>query len=340
MTLLKEKYVRWIGICFIAVIVMQLDGDHMEDTPLWYQYFVSWMFCAVYWNGAFLIFMMFRKLYPQISSTGIRLFWTYVVLFVWMTVGGIPVKLLLGLMEFKDVVRLEVYVNFLAMNLVIALIVGTLYETVFFFEKWKEAIQQNEELKNQQIRTQMEVLQNQMSPHFLFNSLNTLTTLIAENQTLALQFTEKLSDVYRYILHNKERELVLISEEVQFVKDYIYLLKIRFPENFTVDINLPEHFLKMYMAPLTLQMLIENCIKHNVVSKAHPLSVKIYIEENYLIVQNQLKVKQVLDKSTKTGLDNIRKRYQYLSNSAISVMNTGDEFKVSVPLIDVKKETN
>ncbi len=340
MRFLKERYVRWVGIFIVALIVTFFEEGHKGDVPYWYSYGVAWMFTALYWNGAYMIFMMFRKVYPEISQTFIRLLWTYIVLFVWMTVGGVPIKLLLGIIDLHEVCTWGIYTEYLVMNLIIAIIVGTLYETVFFFEKWKDAIKQNEELKNQQIRTQFEVLQNQMSPHFLFNSLNTLTTLISENQDLALAFTEKLSDVYRYILQNKQRELVTLSEELQFVKDFIYLLKIRFPENLNVDFSIPEKCLKMHIAPLTLQMLIENSIKHNVISKAHPLSVDIYITEGRIVVRNNLKLKQVLDKSTKTGLENIRKRYEYLSESTIEVTETTNSFIVSVPLIDVKNEEN
>ncbi|WP_258101996.1 sensor histidine kinase [Marinoscillum pacificum] len=340
MRFLKERYVRWVGIFIVAFIVTFFDEGHEGDIPYWYRYGVSWLFTAVYWNGAYLIFMMFRKLYPEISKTFLRLIITYVVLFIWMTVGGVPIKLLLGVIDLKAVCTLGIYTEYLVLNLVIAIMVGTMYETVFFFEKWKDAIRQNEELKNQQIRTQFEVLQNQMSPHFLFNSLNTLTTLIAENQDLALEFTEKLSDVYRYILQNKQRELVTLNEELQFVKDYLYLLKIRFPENLNVDFSIPEKCLKMHIAPLTLQMLIENSIKHNVISKAHPLSVDVYITDGCIVVRNNLKLKQVLDKSTKTGLDNIRKRYEYLSDSTIEVIETSNSFIVSVPLIVVKNEEN
>ena len=337
MSLLKERYVRWIGIFVLAVIIMQLDDDHLDAEPIWYQYWVAWLFTAVYWNGAFLIFMMFRKIYPEISKTSIRLALTYIVLFVWMTVGGVPVKLLLGLMEISDLFRGETYFKFLAMNLVIALMVGTLYETVFFFENWKKAIKQNEELKNQQIRTQFEVLQNQMSPHFLFNSLNTLTTLISENQEVATEFTVRLADVYRYILQNKERELVTLEEEMQFAKDYVYLLKMRYPENLEVSFRMNQTTLNWHIAPLTLQMLIENCIKHNVVSKANPLRIEVHqTEDNEIVVKNGLKLKSVTEGSTKTGLDNIRRRYEYLGGREVKIDETDDFFIVTVPLIEVK----
>lgn len=340
MHLLKERYVRWAGICFVALMVMSIEPeDHMAGEPFWYHYFVSWVFTAVYWNGAYLIFMTFRKVFPEIRQTGRRLAFTYLVLFVWMTTGGIPVKLLFNIMTWNEILQVSTYVEFMAMNLGIALIIGTGYETVFFFEKWKDAIRQNEALKSQQVRTQFEVLQNQMSPHFLFNSLNTLTALIAENQQTAIDFTQKLSDVYRYILQTKERELVTLDEELQFARDYLFLLKMRYPDNLTAEFEMDDSHLKCHIAPLTLQMLIENAIKHNVISKAHPLHIKVYVNENHsIIVKNNLQKRGVLEKSTKMGLDNIRRRYELLGHRTVDVITTMQHFMVVVPLIRVEEE--
>lgn len=227
------------------------------------------------------------------------------------------------------------------MNFILAIIIGTIYETVFFFEKWKETIKQNEELKNQQIRTQFEVLQNQMSPHFLFNSLNTLTTLIAENQEIAIDFTQKLSEVYRYILQNKERELVYLHEELEFAKSYLFLLKMRFPDNLTATFQIDKEYESMSIAPLTIQMLVENAIKHNVVSKAHPLHIDVYVENGKsIVVKNNLQIKHVIEKSTKTGLANISKRYEYLDNRQIEIMTTPKNYMVAIPLINLFEDKN
>lgn len=339
MRFLKEVYVRWVGIALVAVIVMLVQPKgHMRGEPFWYQYVVSWAFTALFWNGAFLIFMMFRKVFPEIRQTARRLVLTYIVLFVWMTVGGIPLKLGFGFMEWEGLVQADTYLGFLAMNLIIAIIIGTIYETVFFFEKWKDAIRQNEELKNQQIRTQFEVLQNQMSPHFLFNSLNTLTTLIAENPQTAIDFTQSLSEVYRYILQNKERELVPLAEELTFAKEYLFLLKMRYPDNLTADFRIGEVYAQMQIAPLTIQMLVENAIKHNVVSKAHPLHIEVYVDAGEsIIVKNNLQKRKTLEKSTKTGLENIRKRYEYLGHRKVEAITTQGNFMVVVPLIRVEQ---
>lgn len=335
--LLKERYVRWVGIAVVAGIILLTGDDHLAHEPIWYQYMVNWVFTAVYWNGAYFIFMMLRRVFPHISQTVRRLLLTYLTLFIWMSVGGVPIKLVLSLCQASELLRLSLYTEYLWLNLPIALIVGTSYETVFFFERWKEAIRQNELLKNQQIRTQFEVLQNQMSPHFLFNSLNTLTTLIAEDQETAIHFTQKLSDVYRYILLNKENELVPLQKELAFAKDYLYLLKMRYPDNLFATFDIQEPALDKSLPPLTIQMLIENAIKHNIVSQAKPLRIHVRSEGDAIIVTNNLQLKGTLEKPTKTGLENIRKRYGLLGGRSITIDVSDETFVVAVPLLEVAK---
>lgn len=336
---LKEIHIRWIGIFILAVIAMTLDGDHMADSPLWYAYFISLCFTAVYWNGACFIIFYFRRKYPEISSVRKRLLSTSLLIIVWMTIGGLPLKWLFHLNTFDELLMTSTHTEFLPINFIAATVISLSYEASYFFEKWKEQFALNQQLKNQQIRTQYEVLQNQMSPHFLFNSLNTLTTIIPENAEAAVAFTEKLSEVYRYILQNKDRELVRLEEEVEFVKSYLFLLKMRYPNNLSVDFQIEEKYHGLTIPPLTLQMLAENAIKHNVVSKAKPLHIDIYIENGKsVVVKNNLQQKDVLDKSTKTGLDNIRKRYSILGGKKIDVITSASNYMVAVPLIDLLEE--
>ncbi|MEO9477303.1 MAG: histidine kinase [Cyclobacteriaceae bacterium] len=338
---IREIYVRWIGIFIVGFVVIAFEGEqeHLEGLSFWERYFIGVGFTAIYWTGAFWIFMMFRRLLPTIDDTFRRIVLTYLVLTVWMSIGGIPLKMALGIVEYTLEGVLLACSEYFIMNMILAGIIGTIYETVFFFEKWKETIKQNEELKNQQIRTQFEVLQNQMSPHFLFNSLNTLATLIGENQDTAMRFTEKLSEVYRYILQNKERELVRLVEELEFAQSYIYLLMMRYPDNLTVSWKVDSQYESKHIAPLTLQMLLENAIKHNVISKAHPLHIEVYVDNGEcIIVKNNLQKKSAIEKSTKTGLANIEKRYEYLGNRQIEVITTAMNFMVAIPLIDLLED--
>lgn len=336
---LREVHIRWIGIPIVALIANGSDGDHMAGEPYWYTYFISLCFTAVYWNGACFFIYRYRRLIPEISRTTKRLLFTALGIIFWMTFAGIPVKLIFGLCTLKEAFTVNAHAEFLPFNFVAATVITLSYEAFYFFDKWKEQFALNQQLKNQQIRTQYEVLQNQMSPHFLFNSLNTLTTIIPENADAAVSFTEKLSEVYRYILQNKDRELVSLKEEIEFVESYLFLLRMRYPDNLSVDFKIDEKYHDLTIPPLTLQMLAENAIKHNVVSKAKPLHIDIYIENGKsVIVKNNLQRKDSLDKSTKTGLDNIRKRYSILGQKEIDVITSATNFMVAVPLIDLLEE--
>ncbi len=337
---LKEIHIRWIGIPIVGFIAMIASpDDHMAGEPMWYQYVVALVFTAIYWNGACLIIFYFRKKYPQISKTSTRLLLTAFFIILWMSVGGLPVKLLLGISTPTDLFKWSEFSDLLPFNFIAAAVISISYEAFYFFDRYKEQFRLNEQLKNQQIRTQYEVLQNQMSPHFLFNSLNTLASIIPENTNAAVAFTEHLSEVYRYILHHKDRELVRLDAELEFVKSYMFLLHMRYPDNLTYQFNVDEQYHSLTIPPLTLQMLVENAIKHNVVSKARPLHVDIYVENGKsVIVRNNLQRKESAEKSTGTGLENIENRYRILGNRQIDIITSASNFMVAVPLIDLLEE--
>ncbi len=332
---LKEVHVRWAGI-FVLAFIMSLIYPIEEGESLLKKYLISLTFTTVFWNAAYRIFILFRKRFPEIKETPKRLLITILSLTVVFVVLDPILCSILNVQAVEKLFSLERLSFSIPLNLFASAIVGSIYENVYFFEKWKKTIQLNELLKNQQIRTQFEVLQNQMSPHFLFNSLNTLTTLIAEDKQLAIDFTEKLSEVYRYILQNKEKELVSLQEELDFVNNYIFLLRIRYPENLKVYSQVSSEYMNRSIAPLSLQILVENAIKHNVISKANPLQIDIYVENGRsIVVKNNLQIKKTIEKSTKTGLANIQKRYTYLGTQNIDIITTAKNFMVAIPLLSV-----
>ncbi|MEP2023938.1 MAG: histidine kinase [Reichenbachiella sp.] len=336
----NEKVIRWIGIPVVALLMSFIIKDHEHEKNSFLENFlISLLFTVTLWNGAVLIIFGFRIKYPQIDLTAKRLLLTILSVGLFLVICPNVIRLALGIVELEELNDLRnIFMNS-EINMVAAFMVSSIYEGAYFFGKWKESFALAEKLKNQQIRTQFEVLQNQMSPHFLFNSLNTLTTLIAENQKTAIDFTQTLSEVYRYILQNKERELVELKEELAFSKSYVYLLQMRYPENLKVNFSIDIKYEDRYIAPLTLQMLIENAIKHNVISKLDPLQIDIYVEKGeVLVVKNNLKPKNTLEKSTKTGLANIRKRYEYLGQRNIDVITSQKNYMVAVPLIEMLTE--
>ena len=334
----KEIYLRWIGIVVLGFIISFFVKDQHNRFMI-NNVLITIIFTAVFWNGAYFIMLFFRKRFPGIRQTATRLLFTVVTISVFLLTAETPLRLIFRFVTWEELINPAILFEHSMINFIAALIVTSLYESSYFFGRWKEAIRANEQLRNQQIKTQFEVLQNQMSPHFLFNSLNTLTALIAENPSIAIEFTQRLSEVYRYILRNKERELVALEDEIDFVKDYIFLLKMRYPENLNVDFDINTDTHRMHIAPLTLQMLVENAIKHNVISKANPLNISIYVENGKsIVVKNNLMKKNSLEGGTKTGLENIRKRYEYLGHQSIDIITSAKNFMVAVPLLDVIQE--
>ncbi|MCX2742800.1 histidine kinase [Mangrovivirga sp. M17] len=205
-----------------------------------------------------------------------------------------------------------------------------------FLLSWRQAAIDSERMQKEIITAKFETLKNQVNPHFLFNSLNTLTNLVFENQNTAAKFIKKLSEVYRYVLEVKDKELVKLEEEMNFVRSYVFLQKIRHENALYINENLNglKESHNIMVPPLTLQLLIENAIKHNVLSSESPLNIDIYIKEERIFVENNLQIKNIIDEnSTGVGLENIRSRYKYLSPDAIKINKDQNIFSVSLPLI-------
>ncbi|NJO00257.1 MAG: histidine kinase [Bacteroidia bacterium] len=289
-----------------------------------------------FWQGNALILLRLRRIFQDYNYTHIRIFYTILAASAYTIVASYGLTCILYMIGANDgsCLELQNFVNKLRMDFALTALVGTIYESTYFFQKWKQSMVEAEKLKSQHIQSQFEVLKNQVSPHFLFNSLNTLITIIPENPELAVEFTEKLSKVYRYILQNKDKELVPLSTELSFVKSYVFLLKIRFGDNLTVNYDIDTTYLNDYVAPLTLQMLVENAIKHNIISVDKPLQIHIYVENGTsVIVKNNLQLKTLIHSSTKVGLNNIKQRYYYLSHQAVDIITTTQNFLVALPLI-------
>ena len=335
---IKEKYARWFGIPALAFLLPLIINIRDDGETYLQASTIALLYCFTFWQGNCYILFALRKVFPSYKDTNRRIAYTIFFASIYTILAGIIINNILYQFDLVTISCIDPsYSRFyekMQMNMAITGMVGTIYESTYFFNRWKKAIIEAEQLKIQHIRSQFEVLKNQVSPHFLFNSLNTLISIIPETPDLAVEFTEKLSKVYRYILQNKDKELVELEQELIFTKSYIFLLKIRFGENLKINYKVKDEFLQHLVAPLTLQMLVENAIKHNIISKAKPLTIDIYVENgNSITVRNNLQIKNVVRQSTKVGLENIIKRYKYLSNQAVDVISTTGNFIVSLPLI-------
>ena len=212
------------------------------------------------------------------------------------------------------------------------LLVGTLLtNAIMFFKNWKEAAVQQEKLKREQLALQYETLKSQVNPHFLFNNLNSLTSLISTNPDKAIDFVKKLSEVYRYVLDQKDHELVALDIELKFLESYIFLQKIRFETNLNVQIDVESKNYKVI--PLSLQMMVENAIKHNEISDRNPLLVHVFsTDDQYLTVENKLQ-KKAGSEGNGSGIQNISDRYEYFTDRKVKISFTSDRFRISIPLL-------
>lgn len=223
--------------------------------------------------------------------------------------------------------------HLLIFSVLIALFVSTVMHSREFLISWRAVAIESEKMKKETITSKYETLKNQVNPHFLFNSLNALSNLIYEDQDQAAKFVKKLSEVYRYVLESRDKELVELSTEIEFVKSYIFLQKIRFQDNLQVEMkNIKTNGKKII--PLALQMLLENAIKHNEISDEHPLTVIIEQTEDHLIVSNNIKKKNILKgDSSEVGLSNIKSRYTFLTEKEVKVSQSEGQFIVQLPLL-------
>ncbi|MCF8364177.1 MAG: histidine kinase [Bacteroidales bacterium] len=209
---------------------------------------------------------------------------------------------------------------------------------IHLLDKWRFSQAEIERFKKANLETQFEMLRTQVNPHFLFNSLNTLSSLIYENQDTASNYVREMSSVYRYILENRKADIVSLLEELSFTKSYVYMLSLRFENKIKFELNIDPRFNNKMVAPLTLQILIENAVKHNVVSQRKPLAIEIFTRnDNTLLVKNNLQPKANNSYSTGIGLDNIKNRLEMLTDRKMVVEKTENEFIVTIPLLDAKE---
>lgn len=220
--------------------------------------------------------------------------------------------------------------------------VVTSFVSLFFYyfverERWKNKLREEfiraEQLQKENFRAQFESLKSQIDPHFLFNSLNILGALIYKDPGKAVQFVRQLSKVYRIVLDSNRKQVVPLRTELELVEAYVFLLKTRFGDQLDIQIDVPLGKMEYELPPTTVQMLVENAVKHNGYTSEEPLTIKVFIEGQYLVVVNNLQPRLEKAESSKVGLENILNRYSYLSDKQVEVMPTENEFIVKLPLL-------
>ncbi|MEW2922463.1 2TM domain-containing protein [Muricauda sp. ANG21] len=222
---------------------------------------------------------------------------------------------------------------FYVVALLITMVVSVFFHAVYFYKNWQEKRVKEQKIIAGTASARFDALKNQLDPHFLFNSLNVLTSLIEEDPDQAQRFTTSLSKVYRYVLEQKNKDLVTVDEELNFARTYVRLLKMRFEDSIIFEIpencSLPD----AKIVPLSLQLLLENAVKHNVVTASKPLHIKVYEQDGMLVVSNNLQEKQVVKKSSGVGLQNIKQRYNILTDREVVIEKSTLDFRVALPML-------
>ena len=224
--------------------------------------------------------------------------------------------------------KMQLFITF-----VMSLFLVAVYEGIVLFTHWKESLILNEKLEKESIASKFEALQNQVNPHFLFNSLNTLSNLVHEDADRAEDFIDEFSHIYRYVLETKDKMVVPVQEEIEFVRSYLKLCQIRFGEALRSDIKLDIGRLDQMIPTLALQTLVENAIKHNRITKKEPLHISIFTDGESLVVQNNFQPRPEKPSSTGIGLQNITDRYHMLSDHEPCFQLQNEHYVAKLPLI-------
>ncbi|QMU28569.1 sensor histidine kinase [Adhaeribacter radiodurans] len=297
------------------------------------------LFTFVMWEGTRLAVRFSRSQFTGLKKQGSRiLLLAFLVVLLSILVGcwHVWVEFLLGFWQHEE---MNVY-NFLysiGMTLFFCQLIAAVYECIYYLLEWKKSVTVAEDLEKRNLQSQLDSLKNQVSPHFLFNSLNTLSGLIEEDPKRALRFVDELSQIYRYLLQSNEKELIPLDQELEFIQAYFYLLQTRFEKGVFLIVEVaPE--LKVYLIPpLTLQILLENAVKHNIISETAPLHIRIYSDNfNNLLVENNLQKRSTAVFSNKMGLVNVSAKYHLLNQPEIIIQENESIFQVQIPLISPK----
>ncbi|MDQ4139735.1 MAG: histidine kinase [Bacteroidota bacterium] len=294
------------------------------------------VFTFVMWEGTRLAVRFSRSQFSGLKKLVPRmLLLAFLVILISIIIGSwhVWVEGILGFWEPEEM-NVYNYLYSIGMTLFFCQLIAAVYESIYYLQEWKKSVQVAENLEKRNLQSQLESLKNQVSPHFLFNSLNTLSGLIEEDSKRAIRFVDELSHIYRYLLQSNEKELISLNEEIDFIQAYFYLLQTRFEKGIFLSIEVAPELRVTLIPPLTLQILVENAVKHNIISEATPLHIRIYSSgsEN-LIIENNLQKRSTPVFSNKMGLVNISAKYHLLNQPEITIRETKSLFQIQIPLI-------
>ncbi|MCB0449228.1 MAG: 2TM domain-containing protein [Confluentibacter sp.] len=323
-------------IFLVVGIIEYLNGWHISSGKELLMRFISnqvYSVCLYMANAYFFYFIINHyKNWFRWQHLGKGILGSVVISVVTIFLLRVVAAVVVGGSSFAEFIQGE-RPRFYYITLLISVVVTTIFYAFYYYKHLQENKVKEQKIIAGTASAQFDALKNQLDPHFLFNSLNVLTSLIEENPEAATQFTTALSKVYRYVLEQKNKELVTVEEELQFATLYMSLLKMRFEDSIIFDI--PEKAInpESKVVPLSLQLLLENAVKHNIVTTTKPLHIKIYEANDALVVENNLQSKQIVKKSSGVGLSNIMQRYDLLTNRKININKEANRFAVAIPML-------
>lgn len=332
---IRFLYMTIVGISIGFLLDFLIPVDKKDHPPL-FHYLSSVLITMLVWEGNLRIDTLMNRKYPWLVNPARRILIHLPVSFIYSALT-IYVSMLFFDQYICEIPQPQ-KVNLVAACIIIGLMVTVTILAIEigsqFFSQWKKSLVEVEKYKTESVQAQLQNLKNQVNPHFLFNNLSVLSSLVYKDQDKAVDFINQLSKVYRYLLDNRSTELITLEEELLFINSYTYLLKIRFDTNINFDLDVPKNKLGKLIPPMSLQMLIENAIKHNEVSSQLPLFVSITTTDDILEIKNNFQPRMVSEKSSGTGLKNIKDRYKYYTTKEVEVELRETLFAVRIPLLN------
>jgi sensor histidine kinase YesM len=335
-----EKWVKYFGVpLFTSISTLFLSPYPfvLKKEQLLFHILFSLVGVIGIWYSIRFIIFFFRK-YCYKLHFGMRLSLQLLVssiatiIIIWI-LDFVGTRYLLEKFEFcKDYDYFDLKNLFLT-TIIFAFLINTIYESFYLFLRLSETALESERFKKESIDAQYQNLTSRLNPHFLFNSLNTLTAIVEEDSKKAVAYIRELSIVYRYVLNSHKSTWIDLPAELKFTQSYILLLKMRFEDNLRISLDICEKHINYYILPMTIQLLIENAVKHNEISESHPLEIEIFCDEEKLVVSNKKQKRNIMPSTTKVGLHNISERYKFLVNKEVIIEEGNDSFTVKIPLV-------
>jgi sensor histidine kinase YesM len=327
--------IPFFGI-IIPVVTGMINGQNFSNWEIKLSFLFTIMIAFLIWEGNRFLHFSLRSYFDWINKPVQKI----AIMMLSITFYTVPLSVLLLVGWYKIFTNGPVNWDIITQSTLIIMIavifITHVYETAFLVKESESEIIKNEQLERARAEAELEALKNQIDPHFIFNSLNTLSHLIESKPARAKQFNDNLADVYRYILQNKARDLVLLKEEMEFLQSYFLLLQIRFEKAVQLKVDINEEAMDQYLIPpISLQILAENAIKHNEFSESTPLLFSIEMKNDELVVHNPVRKKTLRKASSKIGLQNLRERYKLTTNREISIKEEEHDFTVSLPILKI-----